>query len=99
MDFTTITSFFGQAVPLFVVGLVVHQVYMANEIKHIRKDLSNHITDTNKKIDNLRQDMNVLRQDMDKKIDNLRQDMNVLRQDMKESFNNINHKLDKALQR
>ena len=99
MEFTAITSFFGQSVPLFVVGLVIHQFYMANEIKHIRKDLSNHITDTNKKIDNLRQDM-------DKKIDDLRQDMNVLRQDMKESLrrvedsiSHINHKLDKALQK
>ena len=92
MDFTTITSFFGQAVPLFVVGLVVHQVYMANEIKHIRKDLSNHITDTNKKIDNLRQDM-------DKKIDDLRQDMKESLRRMEDSISHINHKLDKALQK
>ena len=57
MDLATISSFFSQSVPLFVVGLIAHQVYIANEIKHIRKDLSNHITDTNKKIDHLRQDM------------------------------------------
>ena len=57
MDLSTISSFFGKSVPIGVVFLIAHQVYLANEIKHIRKDLSNHITDTNKKIDDLKQEM------------------------------------------
>ena len=57
MDLATVLSFFSQSVPLFVVGLIAHQVYMANEIKHIRKDLNNHIPGNSKKIDNFRKEM------------------------------------------
>ena len=57
MDLSAISTFFGNSVPIGIVFIIAHQVYLANEIKHIRKDLSNHITDTNKKIDHLRQDM------------------------------------------
>ena len=53
MDFATILNLFGNSVPLGIVFLIAHQVYIANEIKHIRKDLTNHVTDTNKKIDQL----------------------------------------------
>ena len=53
MDLATISAFFGDTVPIGVVFLIAHQIYLANETKHIRKDLSNHITDTNKKIEQL----------------------------------------------
>ena len=57
MDLATVSSFFSQFVPLFFVGLIAHQVYMANEVKSIRKDLNNHIPDNSKKIDNFRKEM------------------------------------------
>ena len=53
MDLSTISAFFGDTVPIGVVFLIAHQIYLANEMRHIRKDLSNHITDTNKKIEQL----------------------------------------------
>ena len=53
MDLSVILSFLGDSVPIGVVVLIVLQFYGLNEIKHIRKDLSNHITETNQKIDTL----------------------------------------------
>ena len=87
MDLATISSFFSQSVPLFVVGLIAHQVYIANEIKHIRKDLSNHITDTNKKIEDLKTETN-------KQFDNLRQDMKDGFKEIKEAMKAQNSQQD-----
>ena len=53
MDLSAISTFFGNSVPIGIVFIIAHQVFLANEIKHIRKDLSNHITETNDKIDRL----------------------------------------------
>ena len=53
MDLAYISSFFKKSVPIGIVFLIAHQVYLGNEIKHINKKLDNHITDTHKKIDRL----------------------------------------------
>ena len=54
---TKISAFFDSSVPFGVMAIIVYLALMSRDIKQIQKDLSNHITDTNKKIDNLRQDM------------------------------------------
>ncbi len=50
-------SLFNQSIPLGLVGLfvllAVFMAIMSRDIKHINKNLDNHITDTNKKIDKL----------------------------------------------
>ena len=84
MSLTDILAFFEQSVPIGIVFLIAHQVYFSNEIKHIRKDLSNHITDTNKKVDHLTNDMN-----------NRFNDMNNRFNDMNNRFNDMNNRLDK----
>ena len=45
MDFSAISAFFDQSVPIGIVFIVVYLVRMGRDIKHIQKDLSNHITD------------------------------------------------------
>ena len=60
MDLSAIAGFFEQSVPIGVVVLIVYVVKLDQNMKHIRELLSNHITDTNKKID-----------DTHKKIDQL----------------------------
>ena len=76
MDLATISAFFGDTVPIGVVFLIAHQIYLANEMRHIRKDLSNHITDTNKKIDDTREELVNLRKDTREELVNLRKDTN-----------------------
>ncbi len=58
MDLATISSFFDQSVPIGVVAILIYQAVMGRDIKHINENLkevklalSNHVTDTNKKID------------------------------------------------
>ena len=53
MDFSAISAFFDQSVPIGIVFIVVYLVRMGRDIKHIQKDLSNHITDTNQRISQL----------------------------------------------
>ena len=53
MGFSAISAFFDQSVPIGIVFIVVYLVRMGRDIKHIQKDLSNHITDTNQRISQL----------------------------------------------
>ena len=104
MSLSAISAFFEQSMPIGIVGIIVYLAIISRDMKHIKEILSNHITDTNKKIDALRIDTNnkidvlrtdtnknidVLRTDMSKNMDVLRTDMNVLRTDMKEGFKEI----------
>ena len=71
MSLSDISAFFEQSIPIGIVFLIAHQVYFSNEIKHIRKDLNNHITDTNKKIDKLSDRFDKLSDRFDKLFDHL----------------------------
>ena len=44
---------FDQAVPIGIVAIIIYIAIMSRDMRHIRKDLDNHITDTDKKIDKL----------------------------------------------
>ena len=55
---------------------------LKSQIQPIKEILTNHITDTNKKIDDLKTETN-------KKLDHFREDMITLRQDMKDGFKEI----------
>ena len=88
MNLADILAFFEQSIPIGIVFLIAHQVYFSNEIKHIRKDLSNHITDTNKKVDHLTNDMNNRFNKVDSRLDKIENDMN-------NRFNDMNNRFDK----
>ena len=88
MDFSAISAFFDQSVPIGIVFIVVYLVRMGRDIKHIQKDLSNHITDTNKKIDNLRQETN-------SRFDNLRQETNSRFDRLSDRFDKLSDRFNK----
>ena len=46
-----IVSAFNSAIPIWGVIALIMLAYMLNDMRYIRRDLSNHITDTTKKID------------------------------------------------
>ena len=66
-----------------------------NQLQRISDLLSNHITDTNKKIEDLKVDTHHRIDGTNRRIDDLRQDMNTLRQDMKEGFREIKEAIKK----
>ena len=76
---------------LAVVGLLIFVIFKTQKIEYIEKLLSNHITDTNKKIDQQREDfssqMVQQREDSNKKFDQQRADF-------KEAFVEIHKKVD-----
>ena len=49
----SVLNFFDQTVSLETVAVLIVLVYIVYDIKHIKEQLGNHITDTNKKIDKL----------------------------------------------
>ena len=51
-------NYLGDKVPIGTVAVLCLLVYLVIEMRYIKRDLSNHITDTNKKIDDLKKDMN-----------------------------------------
>ena len=56
MSLANILSLIADAAPVllvFIIGVIVFQAIMSRDIKHLKELLSNHITDTNKKIDKL----------------------------------------------
>ena len=53
MSWSVLLSLFDQAVPIGIVAIIIYMAIMSRDMRHIRKDLDNHITDTNKKIDKL----------------------------------------------
>ena len=89
MDLATISAFFGDTVPIGVVFLIAHQIYLANEMRHIRKDLSNHITDTNKKIEDTRRELVSLRKDTNEQIKETREELVSLRKDTNGQFSRL----------
>ncbi len=54
-----------------VFGILLIQVWILNEMRHIRKDLSNHVTDTNKKIEKLETRLETEIKDVKTKLDQL----------------------------
>ncbi len=66
-----ILNTFNSAVPIWAVMMFVILIYIMLDIRYIRRDLSNHITDTNKKIDDLQLSTNNKIEKLDQKIDNL----------------------------
>ena len=50
---TKISAFFDGSIPFGVVAIIVYLALMSRDIKQIQKDLRNHITETNKKIEHL----------------------------------------------
>ncbi len=81
MNLADILAFFEQSIPIGIVFLIAHQVFLGNEIKHINKKLDNHITDTHKKVDHLTNDMN--------------NRFNKIENDMNNRFNDMNNRFDK----
>ena len=80
MDFSAISAFFEQSVPIGIVGIIVYLAIISRDLKHINEKLDNHITDTNKKIDDLRQDV----KEAFKEIQTLKDGQNDIKSDMKE---------------
>ncbi len=72
-----ILTTFNSAVPIWAVAMLVILIFIVIDMRYIRRDLSNHITETNKKIEKL-----------DKKIEDtkkeLQSDIKEIRQDIKE---------------
>ena len=50
---TPLFNYLGDKVPIGTVFVVCLLIYLVMEMRYIRRDLSNHITDTNQKIDRL----------------------------------------------
>ena len=69
MSWLNISSFFDQSVPLLIVGIIVYQAIMSRDLKHLKELLSNHVTDTNKKIDELKTEIKELKLKLDKLLD------------------------------
>ena len=62
-------------------------MYIIMELRHIHKLLSNHITDTNKKIDGQKEDFKVVFMDVYKRLDQQREDFNQKFDQQREDFN------------
>ena len=77
MTWVTAISYLNESLPVLVVFIMIWLAVMQRDVSHIKGLLSNHITDTNKKIDDLKEDIH-------KKIDDLKEDIREVRQDMKE---------------
>ena len=84
-------------------------IYIIMELRHIHKLLSNHVTDTTKKIDQQRQDFNQQfnqqredmkqqRQDFNQQFNQQREDMKQQREDFKLVFMDIYKKFDQQRQ-
>ena len=120
----SILSFINPVVPVGTVALLIWMAIMSRDIKHlkevlgkdisrIQKDLSNHITDTNKKIDKLENNMGTDLRDINRKIEkttdkleagqakieaNLEAKLKVIiERELKASQAEIKNKLDKLL--
>ena len=91
MTWESISSFFGQSVPFFIVWIIVYQAIMSRDLKHLKELLSNHVTDTNKKIDKLETSTN-------EKINELKAGFKELETSTNEKFdelkNSTNEKID-----
>ena len=53
MSLTEISLFFEQSMPMGIVAVIVYQAIMSRDMKNIKENLTNHVTDTDKKIDKL----------------------------------------------
>ena len=69
MSWSVILGLFDQAVPIGIVAIIIYMAIISRDMKHIRKDLDNHITDTNKKIDKLEDNMRADLRDINSKIE------------------------------
>ena len=69
MNWSVILGLFDQAVPIGIVVIIIYMAIMSRDMRHIRKDLDNHITDTNKKIDKLENNMGTDLRDINRKIE------------------------------
>ncbi len=56
-EIIAILNTLNSSVPIGTVIVIVLLVFMANEMRHIRKDLSNHISEVKSDIKELRQDI------------------------------------------
>ena len=56
-EIIAILNTLNSSVPIGIVIVIVLLVFMANEMRHIRKDLSNHISEVKSDIKELRQDI------------------------------------------
>ncbi len=95
MNLANILAFFEQSIPIGIVFLIAHQVFLGNEIKHINKKLDNHITDTHKKVDHLTNDMNNRFNDMNNRFNDINNRFNKIENDMNNRFNDMNNRFDK----
>lgn len=88
MTWVTAISYLNESLPVLVVFIIIWLAVLQRDVSQIKGLLSNHITDTNKKIDDLKEDINKkidnLKDDINKKIDDLKDDIREVRQDMKE---------------
>lgn len=61
-NLTPLFTYIGDQIPIYAVILIVYLIfemrYIRKELKHIQKNLSNHITETNQKIDKLSTQVN-----------------------------------------
>ena len=94
MNLSNILSVFSQAVPVWDVAVLICLVIIFRDLKHLKELLSNHVTDTNKKIDELKMDTA-------KKIDELKIDtakrLDKFEDSVKTELKEIKNKLDKLL--
>ena len=64
MTWVTAISYLNESLPVLVVFIIIWLAVLQRDVSQIKGLLSNHITDTNKKIDNLKEDIREIRQDM-----------------------------------
>ena len=63
--FNTLNMILPSVGSILLIKLIVDIAVIKNEIKHIQKELSNHITDTDKKIDSIKTEVT----EVNKKVD------------------------------
>ena len=112
MSLKSILSFINPVVPMGTVALLVWMAVMSRDIAHIKENLSNHITDTNKKIEKNTDKLEAVQVKLEKNTDDLRggqedikakleamikENTDKLERELKESQSKIDGKLDKLL--
>ena len=90
---TNIITNFIENQSLIILFIVFIYIYLNKDIKIIKKDLNNHVTGTEKKIEKLTENLNQLSKEINKDINRLKDNMS---EKLDTNFNRLNERLDKA---
>ena len=71
MSWTNILSFFDNTIPIWDVGITIGIVALFIKLGHLKELLSNHVTDTNKKIDKLENSLESFKTEVRDKFDKI----------------------------